>query len=403
MKPLEGTLAAQNGVVSTKDARGNGMLRVLSIQSDILGNKIYCEVLRRYINLPGEVAVDSYWYNSARSIPTRVINKLASISMPVLDAGGNNLDLRRARVEWSYGRTSRLLTERVLAQNQYQLLHFHTQIQAYSSISIMERTPTVITTDMTAILAARQKTIRFPSTYRINIDLDRRAFQAAAHTVVFTEWARTSLIEDYRISPDKISVIPPGTRLDTFSPPSFKEHAKVKILFIGGDFTRKGGWDLLEVFARSFQDSAELHLVTTEKITSTSRNVFVYNNIQPYTTAWHEIIQGCDILAVPSYAEPYGLVYQEAGGYGLALIGGRVGGVPEIIVQKENGFLVEPGNHQELEETLRTLILDPVLLRTMRGKSRSIAMARFDAEVNTKKLAHCFVEVHNKHRDLRTS
>ncbi len=374
------------------------MLRVLSIQSDILGNKIYSEVLRKYLNGTDEVLLDSHWYNADRSLPTRVINKLASFSTPILDTQGRNLDLRRARVEWSYGRTSRILTRRMLAAGDYQLLHFHTQIQAYSSVSVMQQIPTVITTDMTAISASRQKTIRFPSTYRINIELDRRVFRAAAHTVVFTEWARRSLVEDYGISPDRVSVIPPGSRLETFSEPSFVEHAKVKILFIGGDFTRKGGWDLLEVFANAFQERAELHLVTTEKISSHLRNVFIHHDIHPYSPAWHEIIRGSDILAVPSYAEPYGLVFQEAGGYGLALIGGRVGGIPEIIVEGENGFLVEPGNHQELNDALNALVSNPVLLTSMRKKSRGIALERFDAIKNIRRLAHCLVEVYEKNR-----
>jgi glycosyltransferase involved in cell wall biosynthesis len=384
--------------VGMKDLRGNGMLRVLSIQSDILGNKIYSEVLRKYLNDTGEVAVDSHWYNTDRSLPTRVINRMASFSTPILDTHGRNFDLRRARVEWSYGRTSRILTQRLLAAGDYQLLHFHTQIQAYSALSVMKRIPTVITTDMTAVLASRQTTTQFPSTYRINIELDRGVFRAAAHTVVFTDWARRSVIEDYGISPDKVTVIPPGSRLETFSEPSFTKHSTIKILFIGGDFTRKGGWDLLEVFAKSFQGRAELHLVTTEKISSPLANVFVHNNIYPYSSAWHEILHTSDILAVPSYAEPYGLVFQEAGGYGLALIGGRVGGIPEIIIEGESGFLVNPGNHQQLREALNALISNPALLDTMRKKSRRIALERFDAKRNTSRLATRLVEVYQHSR-----
>ena len=370
------------------------MLRVLSIQSDIIGNKIYSATLREYLASPGDLSVESHWYNAERSVPTRIINKLASLSTPILDNNGRNLDLRRARVEWSYGRTSRILTQRLLSATNYQLLHFHTQIQAYSSVALMKRIPTVITTDMTAALASRQKTISYPSTYRINIELDRRVFRAAAHTVVFTEWARKSVIEDYDISPEKVSVIPPGSRLETFSEPSFVKHPIPKVLFIGGDFTRKGGWDLLDVFAKSFQNKAELHLITGERVSTQLSNVHVHNDIHPYSTAWHELIRNSDILAVPSYAEPYGLVFQEAGGYGLALIGGRVGGIPEIVIEDETGYLVTPGNQQELSEALGRLVSDPALLATMRRKSREVALERFDAKTNMRHLAECFRQVH---------
>ncbi|MGC1300713.1 MAG: hypothetical protein WA869_37260, partial [Alloacidobacterium sp.] len=63
----------------------------------------------------------------------------------------------------------------------------------------MTRIPTIITTDMTASLASRQKAARYPWTYRINIALDHRVFAAAEHIVVFTEWARQSVIHDYDI------------------------------------------------------------------------------------------------------------------------------------------------------------------------------------------------------------
>jgi alpha-maltose-1-phosphate synthase len=252
------------------------MLRVLSIQSDIIGNRTYSAILRECFASIGDIDLDSYWYNSARSLPTRVINRLASLSVPVLNAGGKNLDLRRARAEWSYGRTSRILTERLLRSRPYNLLHFHTQIQAYGAVELMKRIPTIISTDMTASLASKQRTTRYPWTYRINIALDRRVFAAAEHIVVFTEWARESVIHDYGIQPAKVSVIPPGARLDTFSPPRFDERRMPKLLFIGGDFERKGGWDVLDVFAKHFSDVAELHIITSKALRAKHRNVYLH-------------------------------------------------------------------------------------------------------------------------------
>jgi starch synthase len=369
------------------------MLRVLSIQSDIIGNRTYSAILRECFASIGDIDLDSYWYNSARSLSTRVINRLASLSVPVLNAGGKNLDLRRARAEWSYGRTSRILTERLLRSRPYDLLHFHTQVQAYDAVELMTRIPTIITTDMTASLASRQKAARYPWTYRINIALDHRVFAAAEHIVVFTEWARQSVIHDYDIHEAKVSVIPPGARLDTFSPPRFDERRKPKLLFIGGNFEPKGGWDLLDVFTKHFSDVAELHIITSESIRVKHQNVHLHSGILPYTPQWHHLIRDGDVLVVPTYAEAYGLVFQEAGGYGLALIGGRVGGVPEVVIEGQTGFLVEPGNRQDLKSKIERLVYDPQRLSAMRRRSWEVARERFDAERNVKGLAECFRSV----------
>jgi len=366
------------------------MLHVLSIQSHIIGNKTYSNILRECFASISDIKLDSHWYNSARSVPTRVINKLASVSVPVLDTGGRNCALRRARVEWSYGRTSRLLTERLLQTHSYDLLHFHTQIQAYDAVDLMRKIPTVITTDLTATLASKQRTILYPWTYRINIAFDRRVFAAAEHIVVLTEWVRQSVIRDYGIDARKVSVIPPGARLASFLPPRFDERRTPRLLFIGDDFDRKGGWDVLDVFTEYFSETAELHIMTNKQIRLPGKNIYLHSGVLPYTPQWHNILRDSDMLVVPSYAEPYGLVFQEAGGYGLALVGGRVGGIPEIIVEDRTGLLVEPGDRQDLRSKIERLLCDREYLIAMRRQSWEVAFERFDAQKNMNKLAECF-------------
>jgi glycosyltransferase involved in cell wall biosynthesis len=379
------------------------MLQVLSIQSDIIGNKTYSTILRECFAQYPDLKVDSQWYNSGRSIATRVLHKLVSVSTPLLDRNGRNLDMRRGRTEWSYGRTSALLTRSLLAEQKYQLLHFHTQVQAYGSVNLMKKIPTIITTDMTASLASRDMTVQHPRTYQISINLDRKVFEAAAHIVVFTEWARQSVVQDYKIPLEKVSVIPPGARLQTFAAPDFTRRAKPRLIFIGGDFKRKGGWDVLDVFTNHFSDVAELHLVTNEPIQNAGRNVYIHAGVMPYTPQWHSVLRNSDILVVPSHAEPYGLVFQEAGGYGLALVGSRVGGIPEIVVEGETGLLVEPGSREDLKNALDSLINNPLLLDRMRERSYEIALKRFNAMKNMRRLADCFIRVHSEYVSHRTN
>ncbi|HZD51098.1 MAG TPA: glycosyltransferase family 4 protein, partial [Silvibacterium sp.] len=232
-----------------------------------------------------------------------------------------------------------------------------------------------------------------PWTYRMNIAMDRRVFAVAEHIVVMTEWARQSVIRDYGVDGRKVSVVPPGARLATFSQPRFDERPAPKLLFIGGDFERKGGWDVLDVFTEHFAETAELHIMTNKPIKLPDNNIHLHFGVLPYSPEWHQILRDADILVVPSYAEPYGLVFQEAGGYGLALVGSRVGGIPEIVVEGETGVLIEPGDRQQLQATLEHLLSDRQRLAAMRKRSWEVAFERFDAEKNTNRLAECFRSV----------
>jgi glycosyltransferase involved in cell wall biosynthesis len=63
-----------------------------------------------------------------------------------------------------------------------------------------------------------------------------------------------------------------------------------------------------------------------------------------------------DLFVLPSYAEIQPLVLLEALAMGLPAIGTNVGGVPEMIIEGQNGYVLEPGDHEGLaERTIRIL------------------------------------------------
>ena len=66
-----------------------------------------------------------------------------------------------------------------------------------------------------------------------------------------------------------------------------------------------------------------------------------------------------DILVVPSvWEEAYGLVIDEGFFAGKIMIASDVGGISERIIDGKNGFLVDPGDAEALEEKLEEVILD---------------------------------------------
>lgn len=87
-----------------------------------------------------------------------------------------------------------------------------------------------------------------------------------------------------------------------------------------------------------------------------------------------EAMRSCDVLALPSFHEGYGLVIVEAMAAGLPVIAPASGGAREIIAHGREGFLVRGGDAEGMASSLRAL-LDPALRAEMSARARK----RFDA------------------------
>lgn len=80
----------------------------------------------------------------------------------------------------------------------------------------------------------------------------------------------------------------------------------------------------------------------------------------------------CEMFALPSKGEGFGLVYLEAMACGKPVIGGAHGGAPEVIDDGKTGYLVPHGDAAQLATAIETLLADPALEQEMgrRGKQR---------------------------------
>lgn len=211
------------------------------------------------------------------------------------------------------------------------------------------------------------------------------------------------------IDNEKISVIQNG--IDCSKLVLFENHLRneefkrINILFLGNLVQRKGVYDILKsipivlsgyknvqfIFAGSEERSGEIDELKKET---------VRQNIDSYVTFKSnfseqdrtKLLIMSDVFVLPSYAEGLPISLLEAMAAGLPIISTSVGGIPEVITEGENGFLINPGDYMELANKIQELIEDPEIKKKM-GKNNQ---EKIRAKYNWKIIANQLTDEYNK-------
>jgi glycosyltransferase involved in cell wall biosynthesis len=214
--------------------------------------------------------------------------------------------------------------------------------------------------------------------------VNRRVFANAELCIGWSSWAAGSLAAEYGVPADRIAVIPPGVDLGQWQPVSRPDDGTVRILFVGGEFERKGGDLLLDACSR-LPDHVELDLVTHAAVPPTDR-VRVVNDLQPNDPRLLELYRCADVFALPSRAETFGIAAVEACASGLPVVASGVGGLTDIVIDGATGLVVPPGDADALTERLGRLVDDVELRRRLGDAAREHAVKHFDAARNADRL-----------------
>ena len=219
---------------------------------------------------------------------------------------------------------------------------------------------------------------------RLTRGLLRLFFRRCAGLLPWSEWAARSMIEDYGARTESVHVVPPGIDLDYWHPDAGRRSVRPRVLFVGSDFERKGGPLLLDTFRRYLRDECDLHLVTRRSI-APEPGVHVYTDMKIGDARLRDLYQSCDMLVIPTLADCFSMAALEAMACGLPVVISEVGGIPEIVIEGETGFLIAPGQGQSLLAALRVLLASPAQRRTLGGNGRRRAEQLFNGRVQSEK------------------
>jgi glycosyltransferase involved in cell wall biosynthesis len=107
------------------------------------------------------------------------------------------------------------------------------------------------------------------------------------------------------------------------------------------------------------------------------------------------------IVIIPSvWPENFPTVCNEAMSVGRPVIGTRIGGIPEIIDDGINGYLVEPKNPEQIAEKVIKLFAESTLLITMGRNARKKA-EQFSIEKYAKKIGKIYEEIIRKNKNSK--
>ncbi len=82
----------------------------------------------------------------------------------------------------------------------------------------------------------------------------------------------------------------------------------------------------------------------------------------------------------PALMEGLGVALLEACAAAVPIVATRVGGIPEIVLDGQNGRLIEAGNRSALTDAVTDLIRDPAKSRKMGARGKAIVMTKFSVE-----------------------
>lgn len=154
------------------------------------------------------------------------------------------------------------------------------------------------------------------------------------------------------------------------------------LLFLGLLGKNKGIYDLLECIRDhkvEFQGKLKLYIGGNGEIEHVKQLIKVYG-IADITIfeGWVsgdkkiELLNKSDAYILPSYKEGLPISILEAMSYGMPIISTPVGGIPEIVSNGENGYLVEPGNKEDIYKAIISLLNDSDL----RNRMGSVSLSR---------------------------
>jgi alpha-maltose-1-phosphate synthase len=235
--------------------------------------------------------------------------------------------------------------------------------------------------------------------YALSSWCERTAVEAAAAVIAVSNGMRDDVLAVYPAVPaDRVRVIHNGIDTSEYRPDPATDvldsygvdPGRPSVIFVGR-VTRQKGLPVLLRAASAIDQAAQLVICAGQadtpeleaEVSDLARQLRASRSGVIWISgmlAKREVIQlltHASVFVCPSLYEPLGIVNLEAMACGTAVVGSRVGGVPEVVADGETGLLVSPGDPAALAGTINVLLADEHRAAQMGRLGRARAETEF--------------------------
>jgi glycosyltransferase involved in cell wall biosynthesis len=220
----------------------------------------------------------------------------------------------------------------------------------------------------------------------------------------------------------RVRTIHNGIDLDRFpmksgAPSAFRERLSIPddaflVCAVGQVCARKGLSELLDAFVSIQERAPQMHLAIVGRAVFKHEEGYLNSLLNAAAASKcadrvhftgelrdvSSVLQGADLLVLNSQQEPFGLVLVEAMASGTPVLATRVGGIPEIVRDSENGWLIEKGDTSGLASKLLELSHNPNLLRLVAKEGREATCPQFSLQRFHGNLQRVYSEFKSQHQ-----
>ena len=209
-----------------------------------------------------------------------------------------------------------------------------------------------------------------------------------------SEFLRAETVKNFGVPRDRIHVIPNFIDTNRYRRdrepchrPSLAPHGEKIVMHVSNFRPVKRVTDVVDVFARMLPSvSARLIMVgdgpdrprameRAEELGIADKVLFLGKH-----ASVNELLSCCDLFLLPSESESFGLAALEAMASGAPVVSSNAGGLPEVVVEDEAGYLLDVGDVQGMADAGARILSDKSLWRRLSAGAREVAVTRFAAE-----------------------
>lgn len=275
------------------------------------------------------------------------------------------------------------------AGKRFDAAYFNDHIPASFLDDFRRRVPSVMAMDVTPLLMEEyRRWYGVPSSTqrnlieRIKFLQTRKTYQRTTYLLPWSHWVKRSLIEHYGVDEKKIRVLAPGVDLDLWNSDGKVPSSRIRILFVGNQFLRKGGDVLYNIARREPFKDCEFHFVTKSAVGETPSNVILHSDVSPNSPVLVDLYRQADLFVLPTRADFFPLAIMEAMAMRLPVVATELGSIDEMVEEGRTGFLIPGEDEEALAERMLRLINNPALRLEFGENARRKAEREFNLKRN---------------------